>query len=64
MRRIYKSKDSLLVEFKGEYFSIKHSLTYLLSMDVKEARSIIEAANTPVNVPTHLVAPIDAQHEV
>jgi 2-dehydro-3-deoxy-D-arabinonate dehydratase len=64
MRRIYKSKDSLLVEFNGEYFSIKHSLTDLLSMDVNEARSIIEAANTSVKAPAHLVAPIDAQHEV
>ena len=55
MRRIYKSKDSLLVELNGEYFSINHSLTDLLSMDVNEARSIIEAANTPVKAPAHVV---------
>lgn len=64
MRKIYKSRDSLLIESNGEYFSIKHSLTELLSMDVGEARSIIEAANNPVNAPTHLVAPIDPFHEV
>lgn len=64
MRRIYKSNESLLVEFNGEYFSIKHSLTELLSMDVEEARSIIEAANTPVKAPAHFVAPIDPFHEV
>jgi 2-dehydro-3-deoxy-D-arabinonate dehydratase len=64
MRKIYKSEDGLLVENNGEYFSVRHSLSDLLSMDIKEARSIIDAANTPVNAPTHLVAPIDNYHEV
>ena len=64
MRRIYKSNETVLVELNGEYFSIKHSLSDLLSMDVKEARSIIEAANTPVKAPAHLVAPIDSHQEV
>ena len=64
MRRIYKSDDTLLVEHNGEYLSIKHSLTDLLSMDMKEARSIIEAANTLVKAPAHVVAPIDSHHEV
>ena len=64
MRRIYKSNDGLLVEHNGEFFSIKHSLTDLLSMDVKEARSIIDAASTSVKAPSHLVAPIDPYQEV
>jgi 2-dehydro-3-deoxy-D-arabinonate dehydratase len=64
MRRIYKSKDSFLVEHNGEFFSISHSLTDLLSMGMQEARSIIEAASTSVKAPTHLVAPIDAHQEV
>jgi 2-dehydro-3-deoxy-D-arabinonate dehydratase len=64
MRRIYKSNDGLLVEHNGEFFSISHSLTDLLSMGMQEARSIIEAASTSVKVPTHLVAPIDPYQEV
>jgi 2-dehydro-3-deoxy-D-arabinonate dehydratase len=64
MRRIYKSKDSFLVEHNGEFFSINHSLTDLLSMGMQEARSIIEAANTSVKAPAHLVAPIDSHQEV
>jgi 2-dehydro-3-deoxy-D-arabinonate dehydratase len=64
MRRIYKSNDGLLVEHNGEFFSIKHSLTDLLSMEIKEARSIIEAANTSVKAPVHLFAPIDSHQEV
>jgi len=64
MRRIYKSKDSFLVEHNGEFFSINHSLTDLLSMGMQEARSIIEAANTSVKAPAHLVAPIDSYQEV
>jgi 2-dehydro-3-deoxy-D-arabinonate dehydratase len=64
MRRIYKSKDSFLVEHNGEFFSINHSLTDLLSMGMQEARSIIEAANTSVKAPAHLVAPIDPYQEV
>jgi len=64
MRRIYKSKDSFLVEHNGEYFSLNHSLTDLLSMGMLEARSIIEAANTSVKAPAHLVAPIDSHQEV
>lgn len=64
MRRIFKSDNNLLVESNGEYFSIKHSLSELLSMDLEEARSIIEAANTPVKAPAHFVAPIDPFHEV
>jgi 2-dehydro-3-deoxy-D-arabinonate dehydratase len=64
MRRIYKSKDSFLVEHNGEFFSINHLLSDLLSMGMQEARSIIEAANTSVKVPAHLVAPIDSHQEV
>jgi 2-dehydro-3-deoxy-D-arabinonate dehydratase len=64
MRRIYKSKDSFLVEHNGEFFSLNHSLTDLLSMGMQEARSIIEAANTSVEAPAHLVAPIDSHQEV
>ena len=64
MRRIYKSKDSFLVEHDGEFFSLNHSLTDLLSMGMQEARSIIEAANTSVKAPAHLVAPIDSHQEV
>jgi 2-dehydro-3-deoxy-D-arabinonate dehydratase len=64
MRRIYKRKDSFLVEHNGEFFSLNHSLTDLLSMGMKEARSIIEAANTSVKAPAHLVAPIDSHQEV
>jgi 2-dehydro-3-deoxy-D-arabinonate dehydratase len=64
MRRIYKSNDGLLVEHNGEFFSINHSLTDLLSMGMQEARSIIEAASTSVKAPAHLVAPIDARQEV
>lgn len=64
MRRIYKSKDSFLVEHNGEFFSINHSLSDLLSMGMQEARSIIEAANTSVKAPAHLVAPIDSHQEV
>ena len=64
MRRIYKNNDGLLVEHNGEFFSIKHSLTDLLSMEIKEARSIIEAASTFVKAPAHLVAPIDPYQEV
>ena len=64
MRRIYKSKDSFLVEHDGEFFSINHSLTDLLSMGMQEARSIIEVANTSVKAPAHLVAPIDSHQEV
>ena len=64
MRRIYKGKDGFLVEHDGEFFSIKYSLTDLLSMEIKEARSVIEAASTSVKAPTHLVAPIDPHQEV
>jgi 2-dehydro-3-deoxy-D-arabinonate dehydratase len=64
MRRIYKSKDSFLVEHNGEFFSINHSLSDLLSMGLQEARSIIEAANSSVKAPAHLVAPIDSHQEV
>ena len=64
MRRIYKSADSFLVEHNGEFFSINHSLTDLLSMGMQEARSIIEAANTSVKAPAQLVAPIDSHQEV
>ena len=64
MRRIYRSKDSFLVEHNGEFFSINHSLSDLLSMGMQEARSIIEAANTSVKAPAHLVAPIDSHQEV
>lgn len=64
MRRIYKSKDSFLVEHNGEFFSSNHSLTDLLSMGMQEARSIIEAANTSLKAPAHLVAPIDSHQEV
>lgn len=64
MRRIYKSNDGLLVEVDGKYFSLKHSLSDLLSMDLAEARSIIEGADTSVDAPTSLLAPIDSHHEV
>ena len=64
MRRIFKSNDGLLVEHNGEFFSINHSLTDLLSMGMQEARSIIEAASTSVKASAHLVAPIDAHQEV
>jgi 2-dehydro-3-deoxy-D-arabinonate dehydratase len=64
MRRIYKSTDSFLVEHNGEFFSIDHSLSDLLSMGMQEARSIIEAASSAVKAPTHLIAPIDSQQEV
>jgi 2-dehydro-3-deoxy-D-arabinonate dehydratase len=64
MRRIYKSNDGLLIERNGEFFSINHSLTDLLSMGMQEARSIIEAASTSVKAPAHLVAPIDSHQEV
>jgi 2-dehydro-3-deoxy-D-arabinonate dehydratase len=64
MRRIYKSKDSFLVEHNGEFFLINHSLTDLLSMGMQEARSIIEAANTSVKAPAYLLAPIDSHQEV
>lgn len=64
MRKIYKSKEGLLVELNGEFFSMKHSLTELLTMDLGEARSIVEAASAPVKVPAHFLAPIDPDHEV
>jgi 2-dehydro-3-deoxy-D-arabinonate dehydratase len=64
MRRIYKSNDGLLIEHNGEFFSINHSLSDLLSMGMQEARSIIEAASSSVKAPSHLVAPIDSHQEV
>ena len=64
MRRIYKCNSGLLVEHNGDFFSINHSLSDLLSMDMNEARSIIEAASTSVKAPTQLIAPIDPHQEV
>jgi 2-dehydro-3-deoxy-D-arabinonate dehydratase len=64
MRRIYKSKDSFLVEHIGEFFSISHTLTDLLAMGMQEARSIIEAASISAKAPSNLVAPIDSHQEV
>lgn len=64
MRKIYKSKDGILVEDNGNYFSIEHSLTELLSMRVEDARTIIDGADKSVPAPTGLVAPIDKYHEV
>lgn len=64
MRRIYKSDENLLVESNGEYFVIKHSLTELLSMDLEQARRIIDGANIPAKAPAHFEAPIDPFHEV
>ena len=64
MRRIYKCNSGLLVEHNGDFFSISHSLSDLLSMDMNEARSIIEAASTSVKAPTQLIAPIDPHQEV
>jgi 2-dehydro-3-deoxy-D-arabinonate dehydratase len=64
MRRIYKCNSGLLVEHNGDFFSISHSLSVLLSMDMNEARSIIEAASTSVKAPTQLIAPIDSHQEV
>jgi 2-dehydro-3-deoxy-D-arabinonate dehydratase len=64
MRKIYKSKDGILVDDNGNYFSIEHSLTDLLSMRVQDARTIIDGADKSVPAPTGLVAPIDKYHEV
>lgn len=64
MRKIYKSKDGILVEDNGNYFSIEHSLTELLSMRMEAARRIIDGADKSVPAPTGLVAPIDKYHEV
>lgn len=64
MRKLYKSKDGILVEDNGNYFSIEHSLTDLLSMKIEDARRIIDGASESVPAPDGLVAPIDKYHEV
>lgn len=64
MRKIYKSEDGILIEDNGDYFSIEHSLTDLLSLKVEDARTIIDGANKSAKAPTGLLAPIDKYHEV
>lgn len=64
MRKIYKSEDGILIEDNGDYYSIEHSLTDLLSLKVEDARTIIDGANKSEKAPAGLLAPIDKYHEV
>ena len=64
MRQIYKTNKGLCVKSNGKFYALDVSLTDLLSMDLANARAIVDGANTLAEDPSEFLAPIDSDHEV
>ncbi len=65
MTKIYRSSDALVVERERRYFEMKHTISELLSMNLEEAQSIVQAANHEIiPLSSHWLTPVDPTQEI
>lgn len=64
MRQIYKTSAGLCIKSNEKYFSIDETLSELLSMDIQQARAIVENASKVIDPPQQLQPPIDSYQEI